>query len=370
MDIYEVKAGESLYIIARTFGTTVEELVRLNNIEDPDDISAGQQLLVPAADPGTGTGGAAGMTRQADRTYATTTVDGLRYILITDRRQYQRGEQVLITFIKCNVSSGTIVLNYPTAQRFDVVALRDGREVWRWSDGRFFAQVTGTERLRPGDCRTYTATWDLRNKQGNFVAPDTFTIRAENVAAELRNRFVQARIKVVSRPRPPAPSPGRCPKTNMLANPGFEEWVNPTTPRIWAATNVRRSRLAHDGIYAAELGRDPGRQGVLRQSVPAGPRLNYQITFWTRERIRDSGMSRYILEAAVYVYDRAGNFIGRVDPVFSPAVIPDRTYQQYRFTTGVLPTGTDRAELRFIFRPRTGNNNSVIIDDVEMICIS
>ena len=203
------------------------------------------------------------------------------------------------------------------------------------------------------------------------MARDTFTIRAEKVARQLRNQFVQNRIEVVSRPGPPVPPPQeRCPRTNMLANPGLDEWANPTTPRSWVGVNVRRSRLAYSGSFAAELGADSDRQALLYQSVPAGPRLNYRITFWARERIRRDGLSRYILEAAVYVYDRNGRYIGRVDPAYSPTAIPDRTYQQFRFTTGVLPAGTDRAELRFIFRPRTGNDNSVIIDEVEMICVS
>ncbi len=308
--------------------------------------------------------------RQAGGTFASTTVSGIRYILATDRRQYRRGEVVAITFTKCNVSTRTITLNYTTGQRFDVVALQNGRVVWRWSDDRFFTQVRGREVLRPGACRTYTASWDLRNRQGNFVAPGTFTIRAENVALELRNRFVQARIEVVSRPVVPGPQPGRCPRTNMLANPGFENWQNITTPRFWASINASRSGLAHGGNFAAELGTNPNRQAVLRQSVPAGPGLNYRITFWARERIRQLGMSRFVLEVPVYVYDGQGRFIGRVDPAFNPTAIPDRTYQQFRFTTGVLPRGTDRAELRFIFRPLTGNNNSVVIDDVEMVCIS
>jgi hypothetical protein len=49
--------------------------------------------------------------------------------------------------------------------------------------------------------------------------------------------------------------------------------------------------------------------------------------------------------------------------------LPNNTYQQYTFTSGVLPARTDRAELRFVFRPRTGNNNTVVIDDVVMTCV-
>lgn len=54
-----------------------------------------------------------------------------------------------------------VVLRFPTAQRFDFLVLSsDGETVWRWSEGRLFAQVLGTERLAPGETVYYTAVWD------------------------------------------------------------------------------------------------------------------------------------------------------------------------------------------------------------------
>lgn len=44
---YIIKPGDTLSSIARQFDTTVEELVRLNNISDPDLIIAGETLLIP-----------------------------------------------------------------------------------------------------------------------------------------------------------------------------------------------------------------------------------------------------------------------------------------------------------------------------------
>ncbi len=308
----------------------------------------------------------------AGGTFTSTTVNGLRYTLTTDRREYHRGDQVRITFTKCNVSSRTITLNYPSGRRFEIAALRNGREVWSWSGsgGQGSGQRGGTERLRPGECRTYRATWDLRDRRGNYVEQGTYTIRAENTAVQLRNRFVQTRVEVVTRPTPPTPPTNRCQRTNMLANPGFEDWVSPSNPRYWTANNVRRSEISQSGRFAAELGADSGREASLRQSVPVGGRLNYQVTFRARERIKGSGLGRYALDATIYLYDRQGRFIGRIDPSYSPSSIPDRNFQQFRFTTGVLPAGADRAELRLTFRPRTGNTNSVIIDNVEMVCVS
>lgn len=42
-----VAPGENLSVIARRHGTTVQELVRLNNIPNPNLIQAGQVLQLP-----------------------------------------------------------------------------------------------------------------------------------------------------------------------------------------------------------------------------------------------------------------------------------------------------------------------------------
>ena len=43
---YIVKTGDTLWAIARRFGTTVEVLVALNNIADPDCIRVAQRLRI------------------------------------------------------------------------------------------------------------------------------------------------------------------------------------------------------------------------------------------------------------------------------------------------------------------------------------
>lgn len=60
--IYVVQSGDTLAAIARRFGTTTAELVRLNGLADPDRLSIGQQLKVPSSGSGTepATGGASG----------------------------------------------------------------------------------------------------------------------------------------------------------------------------------------------------------------------------------------------------------------------------------------------------------------------
>ncbi|AGL02953.1 BsuPI-related putative proteinase inhibitor [Desulfoscipio gibsoniae] len=364
---YTVQPGDTLASIAYRHGTTVQQLVELNNIANPNYIWVGQRIEVPNDDGTVGQTGGGGNT--GGDPSASRIVDGLRYTISTDRTRYQRGDRVRITFTKCNVSRNIIRLRYNTGQRYDFVALRDGREVWRWSDDQFFTQAAGTEVLRPGECRTYSATWDLRNKQGNFVALDDFTIRAFNVARTLSGQSVQTNIQVVRAVEPSPPPQQPCPKTNMLSDPSIERWLDRNTPRTWSGNNVVRSTAAHSGNYAAELGRDSGRQAVLSQTVDAEPNRIYQITFWGMENVRPGRTANFVLEVEIFIYDSAGRLIGRVDPAYNPGSLPNNTYQQFTFTSGVLPSRTDRAELRFVFRPRTSNDNTVIIDDVVMTCV-
>ena len=48
MQIYVVKAGDSLYALARRFGTTAERLKAINStIHNVNDITAGYYIYVP-----------------------------------------------------------------------------------------------------------------------------------------------------------------------------------------------------------------------------------------------------------------------------------------------------------------------------------
>jgi len=58
---YTLQWGDTLWSLAQRYGTTVEELARLNQIPDPNRIAAGAQIYIPgAAPPGTPPGGGGG----------------------------------------------------------------------------------------------------------------------------------------------------------------------------------------------------------------------------------------------------------------------------------------------------------------------
>ena len=95
----------------------------------------------------------------------------LNVVLIADKVIYTPGEPIMLTLRVINDASKAVSLNFPTAQRFDLlVQNQQGREVWRWSGGRFFAQMLGTEVLKPsGGELLYHATVKGRFRQGVYT---------------------------------------------------------------------------------------------------------------------------------------------------------------------------------------------------------
>ena len=45
--LYIVKKGDTLWNIAKEFGSTIDDIVRANGIEDPNVIMPGQKLFIP-----------------------------------------------------------------------------------------------------------------------------------------------------------------------------------------------------------------------------------------------------------------------------------------------------------------------------------
>nr|WP_315988345.1 BsuPI-related putative proteinase inhibitor [Desulforamulus aquiferis] len=56
---------------------------------------------------------------------------------------FNQGTPIRIRLLKVNVTNATIVLRYPTGQRFELVVRRrpGNTEIWRYSRERFFTQA-------------------------------------------------------------------------------------------------------------------------------------------------------------------------------------------------------------------------------------
>lgn len=368
---YTVKTGDTLSSIASKQGTTVENLLALNQIADPDMIYPGQTLVVSADGVETGSQG---------RNSNSKVIEGLLYTIVTNKRTYRRGEQVNITLVKTNTSPRSRSLSYTTGQRFEFEAVRaDGAVVWKWSRGRLFNQQMSTVTLQPGANQTFTATWDQRNQQGNLVSPQTITIRGYNWAQGLRNQFVSVPIEIIRSGTtippttivPTTPAPHGCrPGVNLLTNGGFEAWPNPDAPPAsWQGQNVsRQENIRHMGRYSAKLGSNPKRSANISQTIPASGGRIYRVAYWIREIPQVPPGSNFRFNVRVFFYNSAGRLISTADPEYNEASVPE-SFIQYNFTTGLSPAQTSSLEVRFIFTPESGNNNAVALDDVFLECL-
>ncbi|MCC6484357.1 MAG: hypothetical protein IT209_05860 [Armatimonadetes bacterium] len=77
-----------------------------------------------------------------------------------------------------NTGAEAVTCHRSSSQRFEIVAEREGRAVWKWSSGRFFTAAIETFTVRPGENVTYRAEWDLTDEEGRAVKPGTYQIRA------------------------------------------------------------------------------------------------------------------------------------------------------------------------------------------------
>jgi len=95
---------------------------------------------------------------------------------------------VTFTYRVRNGSDEPVTLAFSTSQRVEVEveAYEDDDLVWRFSDGRMFAQTLGEEEIGPGESFAETVTWD-DPETGRYVA--VASLAAADADAETRAAF-------------------------------------------------------------------------------------------------------------------------------------------------------------------------------------
>ncbi|TVR62942.1 MAG: hypothetical protein EA422_10240 [Gemmatimonadales bacterium] len=107
-------------------------VVELENVRvmDPGEASAGAGLPASAApDP----------------------TEGIQVMLSADRLTYAPGDSMRVALRLVNRMQVETTLRFATAQRFDLVVLKDDDVIHRWSEDRAFAQVLGEVHLGAGE---------------------------------------------------------------------------------------------------------------------------------------------------------------------------------------------------------------------------
>ncbi len=78
----------------------------------------------------------------------------------TDKPAYQSQEVIAIALVVVNPGTTSLRLTTPTSQQFDIYLYQHEQLVWRWSQGRMFAQVLSQIVLEPTLPQTYVAKLD------------------------------------------------------------------------------------------------------------------------------------------------------------------------------------------------------------------
>ena len=83
------------------------------------------------------------------------------HYMALDRYVYTSADTLHIRYRIENLGQIPVVFNFSDAQCYDFSIQREDVPIWRWSDGRMFAQVAGSLELASGEGITYEAGLDL-----------------------------------------------------------------------------------------------------------------------------------------------------------------------------------------------------------------
>lgn len=96
----------------------------------------------------------------------------------TDKIIYEPGELVRIKFTMVNKGVTPVKLVFNTTQLYDF-AIFDAKNnvVFRWSQGKMFAQKVTEINITPGEERVFEETWDQKTNAGSFVNEGNYKLQ-------------------------------------------------------------------------------------------------------------------------------------------------------------------------------------------------
>jgi hypothetical protein len=90
---------------------------------------------------------------------------------------HKQGERVLLTITIA--ASEPITLYYRTTQRYEIVISdAEGKEAWRWSKDKTFAEVMEQVSLKASETLSFDEAWGQRDNAGQPVPTGNYTVTA------------------------------------------------------------------------------------------------------------------------------------------------------------------------------------------------
>lgn len=93
---------------------------------------------------------------------------------------------VAFRFTVTNTGAEPLELQFSDAAKAEFVVQNEGREVWRFTEGRAFMQMLSAERLAPEESTTYDGEW-AEPRPGEYTA--VAELRAQDTSCEARTEF-------------------------------------------------------------------------------------------------------------------------------------------------------------------------------------
>jgi hypothetical protein len=113
-----------------------------------------------------------------------------------DKSSYALGQAVKINFVIENRTNQEMAIRFPSGQHYDIWVQKDGKEIWRWSRGKFFIQAFTSLTLKPGERKTFAETWKQVTNEGKQVPPGAYDIFAQLTTVPSRPTPVKTQVTV------------------------------------------------------------------------------------------------------------------------------------------------------------------------------
>lgn len=104
-------------------------------------------------------------------------MDGFQIKLTASKKSFSRGEKIDFELAVENVTHRSVTVTYPSAQTHDIeIRNQLGDTVWRWSEGRLFAQVIMEKNIPAGGRLVFKAPWPRQNNADRQVKPGRYVV--------------------------------------------------------------------------------------------------------------------------------------------------------------------------------------------------
>lgn len=92
---------------------------------------------------------------------------------------FARGEPIELRLTVRNRLNTAATVQFNDTRTSDFVVIRQGSQalVWKWSDGKAFAQVITEVEFAAGETKTFSVTWDQFGSNGQAVDAGTYEAR-------------------------------------------------------------------------------------------------------------------------------------------------------------------------------------------------